>query len=245
MMAMKCCTKLETAKEICPNVFQGQPSNLKVTRYTTSPILTQIGRFRTIGRSHLSNPSDLPCLYLHNVCVSCIIRSLLPQLVYGKTTARKIFRLKNWSRRDDIICWWGNISIVYIQFFTEGKSDQVAGIFVYIVVSFKYWNTRSKILEFRAWYQFHYIMISWMMLHWRFASKRLCLDSIDWNISRSVSWIHIASPLLSHRWESQACSFWQGRKPWYNFCNLGRSPSEWLKQILIEQVFNHLFQGVS
>ena len=60
-MAMKCCTKLETAKERCPIVFQGHPSNFKVTRYKTSPILTQIGHFRTIGRSQLSNPSDLPC----------------------------------------------------------------------------------------------------------------------------------------------------------------------------------------
>ena len=62
LMAMKCCTKLETAKERCPIVFQGHPSNFKVTRDKTSPILTQIGRFRTIGRSQLSNPSDLPCL---------------------------------------------------------------------------------------------------------------------------------------------------------------------------------------
>ena len=61
-MAMKCCTKLETAKERCPVVFQGHPSNFKVTRYKTSPILTQIERFRTVGRSQLSNPSDLPCL---------------------------------------------------------------------------------------------------------------------------------------------------------------------------------------
>ena len=61
-MAMKCCTKLETAKERCRIVFQGHPSNFKVTRNKTSPILTQIGRFRTIGRSQLSNPSDLPCL---------------------------------------------------------------------------------------------------------------------------------------------------------------------------------------
>ena len=60
-MAMKCCTKLETAKERCPIVFQGHSSNFKVTRYKTSPILTQIGRFQTIGRSQLSNPSDLPC----------------------------------------------------------------------------------------------------------------------------------------------------------------------------------------
>ena len=39
-MAMKCCTKLETAKERCPIVFQGHPSNFKVTRYKISPILT-------------------------------------------------------------------------------------------------------------------------------------------------------------------------------------------------------------
>ena len=65
-MAMKCCTKLETAKERCPIVFQGHPSNFKVTRDKTSPILTQIGRFRTIGWSQLSNPSDLPC-YIRNV----------------------------------------------------------------------------------------------------------------------------------------------------------------------------------
>ena len=59
-MATKCWTKLETAKERCPIVFQGHPSNFKVTQDKTSPILTQIGRFRTIGRSQLSNPSDLP-----------------------------------------------------------------------------------------------------------------------------------------------------------------------------------------
>ena len=63
-MAMKCCTKLETAKERCPIVFQGHPSNFKVTWYKTSPILTQIGRFRTIGQSQLSNPSDLPCYHV-------------------------------------------------------------------------------------------------------------------------------------------------------------------------------------
>ena len=60
-MAMKSCTKLETAKDRCPIVFQGHPSNFKVTRDKTSPILTQIGHFRTIGRWQLSNPSDLPC----------------------------------------------------------------------------------------------------------------------------------------------------------------------------------------
>ena len=60
-MAMKCCTELETTKERCPIVFQGHPSNFKVTRDKTSLILSQIGHFRTIGRSQLSNPSDLPC----------------------------------------------------------------------------------------------------------------------------------------------------------------------------------------
>ena len=60
-MAMKCCTNLETAKERCPIGFQGHPSDFKVTPYKASPILTQIGRFRTIGQSQLSNPSDLPC----------------------------------------------------------------------------------------------------------------------------------------------------------------------------------------
>ena len=62
-MAMKCCTKLETAKERCPIVFQCHPSNFKVTRDKTSPILTQIGRFRTIGWSQLSYPSHLPCFH--------------------------------------------------------------------------------------------------------------------------------------------------------------------------------------
>ena len=60
-MGTKWCTKLEVALKRCPIVFQGHPSNFKVTRDKTSPILTQIGRFRTIGRSQLSNPSDLPC----------------------------------------------------------------------------------------------------------------------------------------------------------------------------------------
>ena len=74
-MAMKCCTKLETAKERCSIVFQGHPSNFKVTRDKTSPILTQIGRFRTIGRSQLSNPSDLPCSFL----TGSVVNNLLVQ----------------------------------------------------------------------------------------------------------------------------------------------------------------------
>ena len=68
-MAMKCCTELETTKERCPIVFQGHPSNFKVTRDKTSLILSQIGHFRTIGRSQLSNPSDLPCFFQVNPCL--------------------------------------------------------------------------------------------------------------------------------------------------------------------------------
>ena len=77
-MATKCCTKLETAKERCPIVFQGHPSNFKVTRYKTSPILTQIGHFRTVGRSQLSNPSDLPCYeMIKYFCTNIEIRMLI------------------------------------------------------------------------------------------------------------------------------------------------------------------------
>ena len=93
-MAMKCCTKLETAKERCPIGFQGHPSNFKVTRDKTWPILTQIGRFRTIGRSQLSNPSDLPCLIRHLEINEVLISSLtldcylLCQLTYRKYSSK-------------------------------------------------------------------------------------------------------------------------------------------------------------
>ena len=85
-MAMKCCTKLETAKERCPVVFQGHPSNFKVTRDKTSPILTQIGRFRTIGRLQLSNPSDLPCFI--SVYISTSLNQWVSQL--GKSLCKTV-----------------------------------------------------------------------------------------------------------------------------------------------------------
>ena len=92
-MAMKCCTKLETAKERCPIVFLGHPSNFKVTRDKTSPILTQIVRFRTIGRSQLSNPSDLPCFQ---------IKIMLPYYI-------SVIHLFNWffHTPSTIICKYG------------------------------------------------------------------------------------------------------------------------------------------
>ena len=47
-MATKRCTKLEVAWKRCPIVFEGHPSNFKVTRLKKSSILTQIKRFRTV-----------------------------------------------------------------------------------------------------------------------------------------------------------------------------------------------------
>ena len=47
-MAKKWCTKLEVALRRCPIVYQGHPSNFKVTQLSKSSNLTQIGRFRTL-----------------------------------------------------------------------------------------------------------------------------------------------------------------------------------------------------
>ena len=47
-MVMKWCIKLDVAQERCPIVFEGHPSNFKVTRLKRLLILTQIGRFRTV-----------------------------------------------------------------------------------------------------------------------------------------------------------------------------------------------------
>ena len=48
LMAVKWCTKLEATKKRCPVVFQGHPSNFKVTRDKKWPIFIQIERFRTV-----------------------------------------------------------------------------------------------------------------------------------------------------------------------------------------------------
>ena len=101
-MAMKCCTKLETAKERCPIVFQGHPSNFKVPRYKTSLILTQIGRFRTIGRSQLSNPSDLPCFTGNN------------KILQMSKGIKKVFlerSYKSWVHGNPLLLlnWWYHI----------------------------------------------------------------------------------------------------------------------------------------
>ena len=46
-MALRWCSKLNVAKKMCPIVFQGYPSNFKVTRDKKTPILTGIWCFRT------------------------------------------------------------------------------------------------------------------------------------------------------------------------------------------------------
>ena len=84
-MAMKCCTKLETAKKRCPIVFQGHPSDFKVTGDKTSPILTQIRHFRTIGRSQLSNPSDLPC-FNTRVITTGLLQMVVKCITHGEKT---------------------------------------------------------------------------------------------------------------------------------------------------------------
>ena len=111
-MAMKCCTKLATAKERCPIVFQGHPSNFKVTRYKTSAILTQIGRFRTIGRSQLSNPSDLPC-YLQ-----CLLSFDVAELACWKWFLAASLLISEVDFSLDVAYFWTNTSAnSYSRFF--------------------------------------------------------------------------------------------------------------------------------
>ena len=112
-MAMKCCTKLETAKERCPIVFQGHPSNFKVIRYKTSPILTQIGRFQTIGRSQLSNPSDLPCFIIGSpihliakLLINWTAMCMYSQMEYCFKSRLKII----WIGRNDRKKYWTYIT---------------------------------------------------------------------------------------------------------------------------------------
>ena len=127
LMAMKCCTKLETAKERCPIVFQGHPLNFKVTRYKTSPNLTQIGPFRTIGRLQLSNPSDLPCCIFENVwnilwSTSMFYEPLRPSLI-------SLWR-----------CWLSIMGIPIIKMTISQAFYLYEGKSLYLVRQPLYWN---------------------------------------------------------------------------------------------------------
>ena len=50
LMDLKWCTKLDVVQKRCPTVFQGHPSNLKVTWDKILPILTRIEHFGTVTR---------------------------------------------------------------------------------------------------------------------------------------------------------------------------------------------------
>ena len=131
-MAMKCCTKLETAKERCPIVFQGHPSNFKVTWDKTSPILTQIGRFRTIGWSQLSNPSDLPCFNSFDISLGW----------YFLINEQSV-----WHYAKMVVHWSDNISPVNYQNYYVIKLQQLNKHIKYItsmLTSIYAWNVKCS-----------------------------------------------------------------------------------------------------
>ena len=138
-MAMKCCTNLETTKERYSIVFQGHPSNFKVTRDKTSPILTQIGRFRTIGRSQLSNPSDLPCFwYCHffrfsQISINKIDWNLKEAgsrrvFIHFNLLKRILLQVIGWYRR--AVNPWTKFHTEKQQFFSPDECDKTFFIFV-------------------------------------------------------------------------------------------------------------------
>ena len=57
-MDLKWCTKLDVVQKKCPIVFRGHLSNFTVTRAENRQFESNL---RLLGRSQLSNPSDLPC----------------------------------------------------------------------------------------------------------------------------------------------------------------------------------------
>ena len=66
-MATKWCTKLEVAKKRCPIVFQGHPSNFKVTWDKKSQILTRIECFQTVNFSLNSLMAMKTCIKLETI----------------------------------------------------------------------------------------------------------------------------------------------------------------------------------
>ena len=161
---MKCCTKLETAKERCPIVFQGHPSNFKVTRDKTSPILTQIGRFRTIGRSQLSNPPDLPC--------SCM-----------KTWHRSGFDVKSWFAIP--------VVIVKFSFFAREFVKLPLSIVKSWCWHYIFGDLFSRPLPWNIWY---WIVKSWHYGVKTWNAQYISRDNVQWAPLLSprscpVSWI--------------------------------------------------------
>ena len=76
-------------------------SSVKFQGHTgkTSPILTQIGRFRTLGRSQLSNPSDLlcfsfVCLFRFVLFFVCLLFVCFCVASYGSIYTSALLRLQ-------------------------------------------------------------------------------------------------------------------------------------------------------
>ena len=182
-MAMKCCTKLETAKERCPFVFQGDPSNFKVTRYKTSPILTQIGRFRTIGRSQLSNPSDLPC---------CSIFPLFPQdfsIVFSiiQNGQPDVWNRKGYDRIGEcevLLITCGDSTVLWVLVMTLEKNiinTQGANAVFFLNISFTLDLYNDNInVDIWVWLQTD----KWFMFSFNNIKYQLILRICDTNISQ-------------------------------------------------------------
>ena len=109
-MAMKCCTTLETAKERCPVVFQGHPSNFKVTRDKTSQILTQIGLFRNKGSFQIPQICFVLRIML-TLCLNILISAPLSKadvleviLSNANKTGSSVSYI--WSAICLVMSWW-------------------------------------------------------------------------------------------------------------------------------------------
>ena len=166
---MKCCTKLETAKERCPIVFQGHPSNFKVTLDKTSPILTQIGRFQTIGRSQLSNPSDLPCCStfdgnnpIKSTCCTfhgcSMVWHVLQScsLIWSFCQVKATYNFTSYVLWAHQILWCSTNTRMFCQILPLGN--------IVLVMSKLWWPTTHKIIQGHTWLPVYEMQVSTMWI---------------------------------------------------------------------------------
>ena len=89
-------------------------SSIKFQGHTGQNItdLTQIGRFRTIGRSQLSNPSDLPCfLFINDISnfavEACVLNMYADDvIIYTSATSKDELECRLQVCIDDISNWY-------------------------------------------------------------------------------------------------------------------------------------------
>ena len=65
-MDLKWCTKLDGVYKKCPIVFRGHPSDFTTTQAENRRFESNL---RLLGRSQLSNPSDLPCFCIWAIMI--------------------------------------------------------------------------------------------------------------------------------------------------------------------------------